>query len=125
MGKVTDVDTQHKKAPRKQGLRLSGRYNVLLIQGLPWLWSRPMAWIDVLGYAAATLTSLAWVPQAWRAWKTRSVRDLSLWMYLLVVTGILLWLIYGALIQSWPLVLANTLSLTFTTFILLTRLLWR
>lgn len=84
-----------------------------------------MAWIDALGYAAATLTSLAWVPQAWRAWKTRSVRDLSLWMYVLVVTGILLWLIYGALIQSWPLVLANTLSLTFTTFILLTRLLWR
>jgi MtN3 and saliva related transmembrane protein len=65
------------------------------------------------------------VPQAWRAWKTRSVRDLSLWMYLLIVTGIVLWLIYGALIHSWPLVLANTVSLSFTSFILMIRLLWR
>ena len=84
-----------------------------------------MNWTDTLGYIAATLTSLAWLPQAWRAWKTRSVRDLSLWMYCLIVTGILLWLIYGVLIHSWPLVMANCISLTFTSFILLTRLMWR
>ena len=84
-----------------------------------------MSWIETLGYTAATLTSIAWLPQAWRAWKTRSVRDLSLWMYWLISTGILLWLIYGLLIHSWPLVVANCVSFTFTSFILLTRILWR
>ena len=82
-----------------------------------------MPWIDVLGYIAATLTGMAWVPHAWRVWKTHSALDFSLWMYWVIVAGIVLWLIYGVLIQSWPLILADLVSLCFTSFILMIRLL--
>lgn len=84
-----------------------------------------MGMIDLLGYVAAVLTTAAFIPQVWRAWKTRSVRDLSLPMYLLMVTGLVLWLVYGFLIGSWPLVAANLVTLVFSGSILLMRIFWR
>ena len=66
---------------------------------------------DVVGYLAAFLTTSAFVPQALHTWRTRSVDDVSLGMYLAFTAGIALWLVYGVLQHSWPLFLANAVTL--------------
>lgn len=63
---------------------------------------------DLIGYTAAVLTTIAFVPQVLHTWRTRSVDDVSFGMYLTFTTGIGLWLTYGILENSWPLILANT-----------------
>lgn len=65
---------------------------------------------------------MAFFPQIWRIWKTRSTKDISLGMYIVFISGILLWLIYGALIGSLPLMIANSLTLILSVFILLMKL---
>lgn len=65
----------------------------------------------LLGIAAGSLTTLAFIPQVVKAWRTRSTRDISLGMFLLFSTGLVLWLIYGAWIGSWPIIIANTVTL--------------
>jgi MtN3 and saliva related transmembrane protein len=74
--------------------------------------------IEMLGYVAATLTTISFLPQAWLIWKTRSAKSVSLGMYSAFVTGIGLWLIYGALIGSWPLVASNSVTFVLSGLIL-------
>jgi MtN3 and saliva related transmembrane protein len=76
---------------------------------------------DGIGYAAATLTTASFVPQAWLTFKTRDVRGISLGMYSAFTLGIALWLVYGLLIQAWPVVIANIITLALATSILLMR----
>lgn len=71
-----------------------------------------MSWIDLCGYLAATCTTAAYLPQAVKAWRTRSTRDLSLGMLAVLVAGIALWLAYGIGKSDPPLILANTITLT-------------
>ncbi|MCW5515013.1 SemiSWEET transporter [Muriicola sp. Z0-33] len=66
--------------------------------------------IEVLGLIAATLTTTAFVPQVYKAWKDKSTRDISLVMYLVLCIGLVLWMIYGVLIQSLPVILANAIT---------------
>lgn len=66
---------------------------------------------EAIGYIAAACTSFAFLPQALRIWRTRSAVDISLAMYLILVTGVVLWIAYGVLIRSAPLVAANSTSL--------------
>jgi MtN3 and saliva related transmembrane protein len=75
-----------------------------------------------LGYAAATLTTLSFVPQVVRVWRTRSARDLSLRMYLAFTAGVALWMLYGLRIGSWPVVIANGVTLLLAGAILVARL---
>jgi MtN3 and saliva related transmembrane protein len=77
---------------------------------------------DLLGYAAATLTTLSFVPQAWRAWRTRDMRGISLAMYLVFTLGVALWLLYGLRLGAWPVVAANAVTLTLASFILALKL---
>jgi MtN3 and saliva related transmembrane protein len=77
---------------------------------------------DLTGYAAATLTTIAFVPQAWKTWKTRSAAGVSLRMYAIFTTGVALWLVYGLLIRAWPVVTANVVTLVLALFILVMRL---
>ena len=65
---------------------------------------------DLIGYVAAILTTTAFMPQLLHTWRTRSVADVSLGMYLAFTTGVGLWLVYGVLENAWPLILANTLT---------------
>ena len=74
--------------------------------------------IDVLGFAAATLTTLAFVPQVVKSWKRRSVDDLSLAMLVALNIGIVLWIAYGLAIAAFPLVFANVVTLVFTAILL-------
>ena len=73
---------------------------------------------DWLGYIAATLTTLAFVPQAWRTLRTRDTRALSMLMYLVFTVGIAFWLAYGLVLGSWPIILSNGLTLVLAGIIL-------
>lgn len=77
---------------------------------------------DLLGYLAACLTTLAFAPQAWLVFRTRDVSGVSLGMYATMVGGIALWLVYGVLIRSWPLVAANAVTLSLAGSILVMKL---
>ncbi len=66
-----------------------------------------MALLDYTGYAAALCTTGAYVPQVLRVWRTRSTQDISLRMFLVLVTGLGLWLIYGFWRGEIPLIAAN------------------
>jgi MtN3 and saliva related transmembrane protein len=67
--------------------------------------------LDLLGYAAALLTTASLVPQAVRLWRTRSTRDISLTTYLMFSVGVALWFAYGLLTGAWPLTVANGVGL--------------
>lgn len=75
-----------------------------------------------IGIAAAILTTAAYAPQAIHAWRTRSTKDVSLPMFLMMVSGILLWLIYGLLIGDLPLILANAMTLLLAGAILVAKI---
>ncbi len=75
------------------------------------------AW-DWVGYAAALLTTVAFVPQAWQAWHSRDLAGVSLPMYAVFTVGIALWLVYGLALGSWPMVLANVVTLALALLIL-------
>ena len=64
-----------------------------------------------VGFAAAFLTTVAFVPQVLKIWRTRSANDVSLGMYSLFSLGVALWLAYGVLIGSWPVIVANGVTL--------------
>ncbi len=81
-----------------------------------------MTWISVIGTAAATCTTLAYLPQVLRAWRTHSTHDVSLKMYILMVVGTALWLAYGVALANGPLIVANTICLGLTGSILFLKL---
>jgi MtN3 and saliva related transmembrane protein len=81
-----------------------------------------MNYTEWIGYAAASLTTVSFVPQAWLTFKTRDVSGISLGMYSAFTLGIALWLAYGLLIQAWPIVIANMITLALAASILVMRL---
>lgn len=81
-----------------------------------------MTSIETIGYAAATLTTGSFVPQAWHTFKTRDVSGISLGMYSVFVLGSVLWLSYGLMITAWPVVIANGVTLALVIGILLMKM---
>ena len=75
-------------------------------------------WIDAIGSVAAVLTTASFVPQVWHSFKTRDVSGVSLGMYSVFTLGVALWLLYGVLLQSWPLMIANSITLLLAAAIL-------
>jgi len=71
-----------------------------------------------IGFLAAILTTIAFIPQAVKIYKTKNTRDISLSMWLIFSVGVFLWLIYGILIMSLPVILANIVTLLISLFIL-------
>lgn len=63
------------------------------------------------GFIAAVLTTIAFVPQIVKIWRTRKADDISLGMYSVFTLGVALWLVYGILIASWPVILGNSVTL--------------
>jgi len=76
------------------------------------------ALIDVIGSVAAVLTTASFVPQAWHSFKTRDVSGISLGMYSVFTVGVAMWLVYGVLLFSWPLMIANGITLALAATIL-------
>ena len=79
---------------------------------------------DLIGSAAAFLTTASFLPQAWQSFRTRDVSGVSLSMYSVFTIGVALWLAYGLLLGSWPMVIANTITLALAVMILCMKLLY-
>ena len=77
---------------------------------------------DLIGTLASTLTTIAFVPQVWRAWRTRSARDLSLPMYLIFTAGVTLWFVYGLLLGAVPIIVCNGSTLLLAGTVLAMKL---
>jgi MtN3 and saliva related transmembrane protein len=84
--------------------------------------SVPKAVVDGIGYLAATLTTISFLPQLIRVVKLRSARDISLGMFLIFTTGTAFWLIYGILAHSWPVSIANAITFILAASILILKL---
>lgn len=76
----------------------------------------------LIGLAAGFCTTIAFLPQAIKTWKSKSAKDLSLGMYSIFCTGVILWLTYGILISDIPIILTNAATLTLAISILYFKL---
>lgn len=74
------------------------------------------------GYAAAILTTSSFVPQALKTLRTRNTAGISLAMYVIFTVGVALWLVYGISLVSWPMIVANSVTLLLSVSILLLKL---
>ena len=75
-----------------------------------------------LGYFAGFLTTISFLPQVVKTWKTRSASDLSLGMFSVFSVGVLFWLVYGFLIQEPPMIIWNSVTLILVLAILVMKL---
>ncbi len=82
-----------------------------------------MALIECLGLTAGMLTTFSFLPQAIKIWQTRDVSSISLLMYSIFCFGVVLWLIYGIALGSIALIIANGITLCFSTCILFLKIL--
>ena len=78
--------------------------------------------IDMIGYAAACMTTVSFLPQLIRVVKLRSARDISLGMFLIFTAGTVFWLTYGILVHSLPVTIANGVTLVLSASILFLKL---
>jgi MtN3 and saliva related transmembrane protein len=76
----------------------------------------------LIGYLAALCTTIAFIPQAIKVYKTKHTQDISIGMFLLMSIGLIFWTIYGIIILSYPIIIANVLTIVFAVFILLMRI---
>jgi MtN3 and saliva related transmembrane protein len=74
--------------------------------------------IDLIGLAAGSLTTISFVPQVLKIWRTKSGRDVSYGMFLLFSLGVLLWLIYGLALDAMPVIAANAVTLVLALVVL-------
>lgn len=65
---------------------------------------------EILGYIAALLTTSAFLPQALKTLRTKDTSGISLSMYCLFVSGVVLWLVYGIMREAWPIIIANAIT---------------
>ena len=77
---------------------------------------------EYIGFFAAFCTTIAFLPQAAKVWKTKSTKDISLYMFIIFTIGVLSWLIYGIYISDLPIILANALTLVLSLFILIYKI---
>ena len=76
----------------------------------------------LIGLAAGVFTTISFLPQVIKAWKSKSTRDISAGMYVVLAVGLLLWVFYGFAINSAPIILTNAIGLTLTLLVLLLKL---
>jgi|TARA_B100001057_G_C22802622_1_gene932115 MtN3 and saliva related transmembrane protein len=78
--------------------------------------------LKYIGFFAAFCTTFAFFPQAIKVWKTKSTKDISLYMFIIFTAGVFSWLIYGIILSDLPLIIANALTLILSIFILIYKL---
>jgi MtN3 and saliva related transmembrane protein len=77
---------------------------------------------ELLGYAAAFLTSVSFIPQAIMTIRSKNTSGISRGMYAMFTLGVALWLVYGIYLESWPMIAANTVTLMLAATILALKL---
>ena len=78
-----------------------------------------------LGLLAGTLTTLSFLPQLLKAWKSRSTHDISIGLFSLLDVGIALWIVYGVITSDVPVIAANSVTLVFVGLIAALKLRYR
>jgi len=78
--------------------------------------------VQLLGLVAGALTTISFLPQVIKTWKSRSASGLSLGMFLLFSAGVLLWFIYGLMVNDIPVIVANLITLVLASTILVFKL---
>ena len=78
--------------------------------------------IKYIGFFAAFCTTISFLPQAIKVYKSKSTKDISLYMFLIFTIGTFCWLIYGLIISSIPIVSANKITLVLSFFILIYKI---
>ncbi len=81
--------------------------------------------VTILGLVAGTLTTISFLPQLLKAWKSRSTHDISIGMFSMLAVGITLWIVYGVVTSDLPVVVANSVTLVFVGLILALKLRYR
>jgi len=81
--------------------------------------------IDTIGTLAAVLTTASFLPQAWHTFQTKDVSGISLGMYSVFTVGVACWLVYGLLLGAWPIVIANVITVTLASAILVMKIRYR
>ena len=81
-------------------------------------------YIDLFGFLAALLTTIAFLPQLYKTWQTKSAEDVSLVMLILFITGLICWIIYGFKINSIPILVANVVTFILNFSILILKIIY-
>jgi MtN3 and saliva related transmembrane protein len=78
--------------------------------------------LDLLGYIAGVLTTFAYLPQVLKILRHKGTKDISLGMYVMLSTGIGCWMVFGIGLHSWPIILANAVTLALAGIILVAKI---
>ncbi|MEA1787177.1 SemiSWEET transporter [Arenibacter sp. GZD96] len=78
--------------------------------------------IEIVGFVAAALSTAAFIPQVYKTWRHKSTKDISLTMDLVLLSGLILWLVYGIYHNSFPIILANGVTAVLVLFVVLLKL---
>lgn len=81
-----------------------------------------MNFITIIGFVAATCTTISFVPQVWHIIKTRDTKGISLNMYAIFALGVFFWLLYGCFLSSLPIIIANSITLLLAITILILKI---
>ena len=84
-----------------------------------------ITYVDFFGFSAALLTTIAFLPQLYKTWHTKSAEDVSLIMLVLFITGLICWIVYGLKIHSTPILLANVVTFIFNFSILFLKITYK
>ena len=79
---------------------------------------------DWLGTFAGFCTTIAFLPQVFQVWRSRSARDISLAMYAVFTLGVVCWLAYGWMLMVWPIIIANIVTLVLVAAVIAMKLRW-
>ena len=80
--------------------------------------------VDWLGTAAGILTTIAYLPQVIKVWRSRSTGDISMGMYAVLSAGITCWFAYGWILSIWPVIIANAVTLLLVGAVIVMKLRW-
>ena len=80
---------------------------------------------SIIGTLAGTLTTISFLPQLIKTLRLKSARDLSWGMWIVFVTGIALWILYGFLLHAMPVILANVVTFILSGWILVLKVIYR
>ena len=81
-------------------------------------------YIEILGVIAGVCTTTAFIPQIIKIMKTKHVKDISLYMYIIFTIGVALWLTYGILLGKFSVILANSVSLVLSIYVMVARIIY-
>lgn len=81
-----------------------------------------MNYPEFIGFVAAIFSVSSYLPQVFQTWKTKSTKDISLKMYMILCAALLFWLLYGISIKSLPIMVTNSITLTLSSLILFLKI---